>query len=143
MANSVSEVLLTDAALTAPSEDVDPSAGAIVDFWGVVRELEKNREIEGIDYEAHEAMAKHQLEQIADGARQKFELKAVVIRHRIGFVRAGEASLHLRVSAPHRAAAFEGSKWIVDQLKKKVPIWKRPKFKTKEQPRAAAVATAR
>ena len=141
MANSVSEVLLTDAALTAPSEDVDASAGAIVDFWGVVRELEDNCEIEGIDYEANQAMANHQLEKIADAAGEKFQLKRVVLQHRVGFVGAGEASLFLRVSASHRAAAFDASKWIVDELKKTVPIWKRPKFK-KHAPTGASQSEA-
>jgi molybdopterin synthase catalytic subunit len=129
MANSVCEVLLTNACLEAPGGIVDPGAGAIVDFWGAVRELEDGREIEGIDYEAHDAMAEHQLQLVADAAAEKFQLKKVIAHHRVGFVRAGEASLFLQVSAQHRAAAFEASKWIVDELKRKVPIWKRPKFK--------------
>src|SRR5437764_9734707 len=112
MANSVSQVLLTEARLQAPPEDVDPSTGAVVDFWGVVRELEDGREIEGIDYEAHKAMAEHQMKIIADGAAENFRLNKVLFHHRIGFVHAGEASLFLRVCSQHRAAAFEGSKWI-------------------------------
>jgi molybdopterin synthase catalytic subunit len=134
MANSVSQVLLTEARLQTPKEDVDPGAGAIVDFWGVVRELEDGREIEGIDYEAYKAMAEYQMKIIADAAVEDFRLNEVVLHHRIGFVRTGEASLFLRVSAQHRAAAFEASKWIVDELKKKVPIWKRPRFKVQRQP---------
>jgi molybdopterin synthase catalytic subunit len=134
MANSVSQVLLTEARLEAPKEeDVDPSAGAVVDFLGVVRELENGREIEGIDYEAHKAMAEHQMKTIADAAAENFRLNKVLLHHRIGFLRAGEASLFLRVCAQHRAAAFEASKWIVDELKKKVPIWKRPRFKSEAQ----------
>jgi molybdopterin synthase catalytic subunit len=147
--------------LDAPKEDVrhgesvqrriDPStslrislsAGAVLDFWGVVRELEDGRKIEGIDYEAHEAMAEHQMKVIADAAAEKFRLNQVLLHHRVGFVRTGEASLFLRVSAQHRAASFEASKWIVDELKKKVPIWKKPRFKTNEQPRAASAASAR
>ena len=128
MANSVSKVLLTEARLEAPKEDVDLSAGAVVDFWGVVRELEDGREIEGIDYEAHKAMAEHQMKIITDAAAETFRLNQVLLYHRTGFVRTGEASLFLRVSAQHRAAAFDASKWIVDELKKKVPIWKRPAF---------------
>jgi len=137
MANSVSQVLLTEARLEAPKEDVDLSAGAVVDFWGVVRELEDGREIEGIDYEAHKTMAEHQMEIIADAAAENFRLKQVLLHHRTGFVRTGEASLFLRVSAQHRAAAFEASKWIVDELKKKVPIWKKSKFKMENQRRAS------
>ena len=120
--------------MEAPKEeDVDTSAGAVVDFWGVVRELEDGGEIEGIDYEAHKAMAEHQMKTIADAAAENFRLNKVLLHHRIGFVRTGEASLFLRVCAQHRAAAFEASKWIVDELKKKVPIWKRPRFKSEAQ----------
>lgn len=130
MANSVSQVLLTDAALQSPEDEVDFSAGAIVDFWGVVRELEEGRELEGIDYEAHAAMAEHQMKLIADEAAEKFQLKRVVLHHRIGFVPTGEASLLLRVSAGHRGAALDASQWIIDELKKKVTIWKKPRFRT-------------
>jgi molybdopterin synthase catalytic subunit len=145
MANSVSQVLLTEARLEAPKEGIDLSAGALVDFWGVVRELEDGREIEGIDYEAHKTMAEHQMKIIADAAADNFRLNQVLLHHRTGFVRTGEASLFLRVSAEHRAAAFEASKWIVDELKKKVPIWKKPKFKMATQRHAwrSEAATAK
>jgi molybdopterin synthase catalytic subunit len=137
MANPVCKVLLTKAPLKAPENDVDPAAGAVVVFWGVVRELENGRKIEGIDYEAQQAMAEHQLQLVAEAATEKFQLKKVMIHHRIGFVRGGEPSLFLRVWAQHRAAAFESSKWIVDELKKKVPIWKRPRFKVENLRRAS------
>jgi molybdopterin synthase catalytic subunit len=146
MANSVCDVLVTenplkDAADTAAAtKDGGLGSGATVDFWGVVRQLEDGREIEGIDYEAHRAMAEHQLRLIADAAVEKFGLKRVIVHHRIGFVRAGEASLFLRVAAQHRGAAFDASEWIVDELKKKVPIWKRPKFKIGVQPAAETAA---
>ena len=115
--------------MKAPARDVDLSAGAIVDFWGAVRGLEDGRQIEGIEYEAHRAMAEHQLGLVAEEAVKKFRLEQVIVHHRIGFVGTGEASLFLRVGAQHRAAGFEASQWIVDELKRRVPIWKRPKFK--------------
>ena len=93
MANSVCEILLTDAALKAPAQSGETAAGAIVDFFGVVRELEEGREIEGIDYEAHHTMAEHQLRSVAEKAAGKFRLKKVIVHHRVGFVRTGEASL--------------------------------------------------
>jgi molybdopterin synthase catalytic subunit len=137
MANPVCEILLTESALKAPGPSEDAAAGAIVDFWGVVRELEDSREIEGIDYEAHRAMAEHQLRSVAEEAASKFGLTKVVAHHRVGFVPAGEASLFLRVCAAHRASAFDGSEWIVDELKRKVPIWKHPKFRTRTKQRAS------
>jgi len=134
MANSLCEVLLTEACLKAPARDVDLTAGAVVDFWGAVRGLEDGRQIEGIEYEAHRAMAEHQLGLVAVAAVKKFRLEQVIAHHRIGFVGTGEASLFLRVGAEHRAAGFEASQWIVDELKRRVPIWKRPKFKIDNRP---------
>ncbi len=120
--------------MKAPARDVDLSAGAIVDFWGAVRGLEDGRQIEGIEYEAHRAMAEHQLGLVAEEAVKKFRLEQVIVHHRIGFVGTGEASLFLRVGAQHRAAGFEASQWIVDELKRRAPIWKRPKFKIDDRP---------
>jgi molybdopterin synthase catalytic subunit len=100
--------------------------GAVVDFFGVVRSIENERMIEGIEYEAFEAMAEHQLALIADEAKDRYGLVSVIIHHRIGFVRVGEASLFVRVTARHRRAAFEGSSQIIERLKQAVPIWKHP-----------------
>ena len=127
MANVVCEISVTQATLPARLSD-NAGAGAVVDFWGVVRPIEDGREIEGIDYEAHREMAEHQLKRIAEQAAERFELKLVIIHHRFGFIAVGEASLFLRVVSPHRSEGFRASQWIVDELKKKVPIWKRPRF---------------
>jgi molybdopterin synthase catalytic subunit len=137
MANPVCEVLVTEAHLNAPENQLDLAAGARVDFQGIVRGSEDGREIEGIDYEAHRQMAEHQLRQIAEQAAIQFGLRSVLIHHRVGFVGVGEPSLVTRVCSGHREAAFQASRWIVDELKKKVPIWKRPKFKVKDFRRAS------
>ena len=102
--------------------------GAVVDFFGVVRALEGNRLIEGIQYEAFQLMAERQLRVIAEEARSRHDLQQVLIYHRIGFVAVGEASLFVRVSARHRRAAFEGNSQIIEQLKVAVPIWKHPVY---------------
>lgn len=128
MANWHSEIVITTSTLQARPNQWSGAAGASVDFWGIVRALEEGREISGIEYEAHEAMAQHQMELIAEAARAEFGLEQVVLEHRIGFVAAGEASLFLRVASAHRGAAFAASAWIVAELKKKAPIWKRPLF---------------
>ena len=109
----------------------------MVDFWGLVRELEDGREIKGIDYEAHEKMAEHQMQEIARRAISDFGLHLAMVHHRIGFVVSGEASLFLRVVAKHRQAAFQANQWMVEELKKHVPIWKSPKFKGENQHRAS------
>jgi molybdopterin synthase catalytic subunit len=76
-------------------------------------------------------MARHQLELIAEAAIERFKLSLVRLHHRIGFVRAGEASLLLNVASAHRGPAFEAATWIVSELKQKVPIWKSPRFQEK------------
>jgi molybdopterin synthase catalytic subunit len=134
MANPVCEVLLTEARLKAPEDDVDLAAGAVVDFWGIVRDAEDGGKIDGIEYETHQAMAEHQLRRIALQAIEDFALELVIIDHRIGFIAAGEASLFMRVASRHRAEAFRASQWAVDELKRKVPIWKHPKYKVDNQP---------
>jgi molybdopterin synthase catalytic subunit len=128
MANLVCEILLTESPLEVPTKNHHGDAGAIVEFWGVVRRFEDGREIEGIQYEAHREMAEHQLKRIAERATEKFGLNLVIIHHRIGFVAVGEPSLFLRVASAHRSEGFRAAQWIVDELKKKVPIWKNPRF---------------
>jgi len=136
MANLVCEILLTEAPLDAPQKH-PIEAGAMVEFWGIVRRLENGGEIEGIEYEAHRQMAKHQLRQIANDAAEKFRLQLVIIYHRIGFIAVGEASLFLRVASTHRSEGFRAGQWIVNELKKKVPIWKQPRFKVENDRRAS------
>jgi molybdopterin synthase catalytic subunit len=128
MATWHSEILITTSPLQSRPNGWSGAAGASIDFWGVVRILEGGREISGIEYEAHQTMAQRQMEMIAEAARTEFGLEEVTMQHRIGFVAAGEASLFLRVTSAHREAAFQASSWIVTELKKKVPIWKRPLF---------------
>lgn len=129
MAISVCEVSLTEAPLDLPEARHDPGAGAIVVFWGAVRESEDGREITGIEYEAHRAMAEHQMRIVAEGAAGKFELREILLQHRIGFVPVAQPSVVVRVASGHRGAAFAASQWIMDELKRVVPIWKHPVFK--------------
>lgn len=108
-------------------------AGAVVDFFGDVRPLENGAPIMGIEYEAHRPMAEQQMQAIAEEATNKFGLLGIILWHRYGFVAGGETSLFMRVSAAHRGSAFTASQWIVDELKKRVPIWKTPIFENKTQ----------
>jgi molybdopterin synthase catalytic subunit len=129
MAISVCEVSLTEAPLDLPEARSDPGAGAIVVFWGAVRESEDGREIIGIEYEAHRAMAQHQMRIVAESASEKFEVREILLHHRIGFVPVAQPSVVVRVASGHRGAAFAASQWIMDELKRVVPIWKHPVFK--------------
>ena len=132
MAISVCEVSITEAPLDLPPLKDDQQAGAVVVFWGAVRARENGREITGIEYEAHREMAEHQMRIVAEGAARKFEeVREIFIRHRIGFVAAGEPSVVVRVTSGHRGAAFAASEWIMDELKRVVPIWKHAVFKEK------------
>ena len=129
MAISVCEVSLTESPLDLPDLRNDPGAGAIVVFWGAVRASENGREITGIEYEAHRTMAEHQMRIVAESAAEKFEVKEILLHHRIGFVPVAQPSVVVRVTSAHRGAAFAASQWIMDELKRVVPIWKHPVFK--------------
>jgi molybdopterin synthase catalytic subunit len=132
MAISVCEVSITESLLELPVRENDPASGAIVDFWGVVREMEDGREIIGIEYEANRPMAEHQMRSLAEAAIGKFGLARVLIHHRIGFVPAAEPSIVVRVESAHRSAAFSATQWIMDELKQTVPIWKHPVFQERD-----------
>ena len=129
MANCDCEVALVSGPLGITSPETRSGAGAIVEFFGNVRSLENGEQIDGIEYEAHRQMAEHQLRKIAYEAAERFDLLAIQLHHCIGFVAVGETSLFLRVAAAHRGAAFEASRWIIDELKKRVPIWKSVRFR--------------
>lgn len=130
MAISISNVSITHASIEPAPQERDGKAGAIVDFFGIVRAHEGDRLITGIEYEANVAMAEHQLNVIAEKAAAEFALSRIIITHRIGFVKVTEPSLFLRVESGHRSAAFSASVWIIDELKRRVPIWKCPVFAT-------------
>jgi molybdopterin synthase catalytic subunit len=128
MAMQYCNIRITKQALDPAVPNFSQNEGAVIDFFGVVRIIENERMIDGIEYEAFEAMAERQLALIADEAGDRYGLVSVMIHHRIGFVRAGEVSLFVRVTARHRRAAFEGSSQIIDRLKQLVPIWKHPVY---------------
>jgi molybdopterin synthase catalytic subunit len=122
------DIRVSSEPVNAAGLNFSQTEGAVVDFFGVVRAIEDNRAIEGIEYEAFQPMAARQLLVIAEEAKSRCNLRLVVIYHRIGFVPVGEASLFVRVSARHRHAAFAGISQIVEQLKIAVPIWKHPVY---------------
>jgi MoaE-MoaD fusion protein len=105
-----------------------PADGAAVIFDGVVRDNTRGRRTLYLDYEAYEAMALKQMESLAVEARARFAVRGVSIVHRLGRLEIGETSVLIVVAAAHRGTAFEACRWIIDTLKKTVPIWKKEYF---------------
>jgi molybdopterin synthase catalytic subunit len=99
-------------------------AGAVVLFLGTTREFTKGRQTASLDYECYPQMAEAKLAELEAQAREKWPLVHVSIVHRLGHLELGEASIAIAVSSPHRQAAFEAGKWLIDTIKEDVPIWK-------------------
>ncbi|MEZ5346612.1 MAG: molybdenum cofactor biosynthesis protein MoaE [Pyrinomonadaceae bacterium] len=104
---------------------VPSECGATVTLDGYVRQFTKGRETEYLVYEAYEPMALKEMKKLISNAKQKFEISNVGIVHRLGKLEIGETSVVISVSAPHRRAAFEACEWLIKELKKTVPIWKK------------------
>ena len=102
--------------------------GAVVAFDGVVRNNTRGRRTLYLDYEAYEEMALRQMEGLADRAVAEFAVRDVMIVHRLGRLEIGETSVLILVASAHRAPGFEACRWIIDTLKKTVPIWKKEYF---------------
>jgi molybdopterin converting factor subunit 1 len=105
-----------------------PDDGAAVIFDGVVRDNTHGRRTLYLDYEAYEAMALKKMEALAEEARSRFGIRQVALVHRLGRLEIGETSVLIAVASAHRGAAFEACRWIIDTLKKTVPIWKKEYF---------------
>lgn len=100
--------------------------GAAVYFTGVVRGSEEGAPISSIDYEAFTRMAERQFHLIFDEMEKRWPVESVRLVHRIGIVRVNEPSLWVEVVAPHRGEAFGACQWLIDEMKRVVPIWKKP-----------------
>ncbi len=100
-------------------------AGGVATFVGVVRRENLGKHVIGLEYSAHEGLACLEMERIADEAQAQFGLIDVCCLHRIGALTVGEIAVSIAVAAPHRDAAFAGCRFVIDQLKQRVPIWKR------------------
>ena len=102
--------------------------GAALVFEGVVRNQTRGRRTLYLDYEAYDEMALQQMEALATQALQQFQIRDVAIVHRLGRLEIGETSVLIAVASAHRAAAFEACRWLIDTLKRTVPIWKKEYF---------------
>lgn len=102
-----------------------PSDGAVLLFVGVVRNHNEGREVGHLEYEAFAPMAERVLRQIVDEARERWETGTMAVVHRVGRLEIGEASVAIAVAAPHRGEAYEASRYVIEELKRRVPVWKR------------------
>jgi molybdopterin synthase catalytic subunit len=105
-----------------------PEDGAAVIFEGIVRNHTRGRRTLYLDYEAYEEMALKQMEELAERALAEFKIRDVAIVHRLGRLEIGETSVLIIAASAHRAAAFDACRWLIDTLKRTVPIWKKEHF---------------
>jgi molybdopterin synthase catalytic subunit len=104
---------------------LSPADGAALLFWGVVRRENDGRAVSSLEYSAYAPMAEREMLRIADEARERFGTGAIHVVHRVGLLQIGEASVAIAVASPHRAEAYEASRYVIEQLKQRVPVWKR------------------
>jgi len=116
--------LIDEQALTA-GRAMSHGMGAAVYFAGVVRAEEEGKRITAIDYEAFREMAERQFENIFRQIEKRWPVESIRVVHRIGVVKVNEASLWVEVIAPHRGEAFAACEFLIDEMKKVVPIWKK------------------
>jgi molybdopterin synthase catalytic subunit len=103
----------------------DPAAGGFVAFEGWVRNHHEGHGVTGLEYEAYEALAVSEGEKIIAEAREKFGVASVACVHRVGALDIGEMAVWVGASAPHRDEAFAACRYVIDEVKLRVPIWKK------------------
>jgi len=124
-ASIVREVINTSQTIASLKRGED---GAALVFEGVVRNQTRGRKTLYLDYEAYEEMALEQMESLTVRAVERFQIRDVAIVHRLGRLEIGETSVLIAVASVHRAAAFDACRWLIDTLKRTVPIWKKEYF---------------
>lgn len=102
-----------------------PSSGGVVTFVGTVRDNAKGRKVAKMNIEVYEAMALKQLEDIKNEAIEKFGVHKVTVVHRYGELLVGDNIVYIAVAAGHREEAFKACQYIIDELKQRIPIWKK------------------
>src|SRR5260370_273149 len=102
--------------------------GATIVFEGIVRNHSRGRRTLYLEYESYESMAFSEMQRLSQAALERFAVRDVRLVHRLGRLQVGETSVLVVVAAAHRAAAFEACRWLIDTLKKTVPIWKKEYF---------------
>jgi molybdopterin synthase catalytic subunit len=103
----------------------DTSCGGITLFVGTIRDHVDGKTVTHLEFEVYEEMAKKELEKIIKRCRAKWPVKKLAVHHRYGQLAIGDIAVIIAVATPHRKAAFEACKFLIDELKEKVPIWKK------------------
>jgi len=106
----------------------DPSDGAVLLFLGTVRDHNDGRPVERLHYDAYRDMAVRELRAISEAASQRCGSNRIAVVHRTGTLEIGEVSLAVAVSTPHRAEAFDAARWIIEEIKARVPVWKKEHY---------------
>src|SRR5215204_1484001 len=115
------------------AEVEDERAGAIATFQGTVRRQSRGRQVIALEYEAYGGMAEKVMAEIADGVKSRYELCQVAIAHRAGRCEVGEVSVAIAVSAPHRQDALSACRDVIEELKERVPLWKKELYEGGEE----------
>ncbi len=103
-----------------------PEAGGVTLFYGNVRNFSEGRDVNRLEYEAHESMALKKMREVAEETKRTFpDICEIGVWHRIGTLEIGETSLLVAVSSPHRKESFDACHWAVDRIKEVVPVWKK------------------
>jgi molybdopterin synthase catalytic subunit len=122
---TISSEPIHEAALIAQRQ-MSAGMGAVVNFLGVVRGSEAGETISAIEYEAFEPMVVRQFNLLFDEMAKRWPVESVRLVHRVGVVKVNEPSLWVEIIAPHRGEAFAACQWLIDEMKRVVPIWKKP-----------------
>ena len=102
--------------------------GAAILFLGIVRNHADGRSVTGMHYDAYVEMARPVLVEIADEAAERLGTDRLAVVHRVGELAVGEISVAIAVSSPHRAESFEASRYVIEEIKKRLPIWKKERY---------------
>ena len=114
------------------AEVASEACGGTALFLGTVRRSAEDGDVEGIEYSAYPEMADAEFDRLVGEAKARWPLARIALRHRTGFVETGAPSIAIAVACPHRAEAFDACRYIIEETKKRVPVWKKEKMGTGE-----------
>ena len=114
--------------VTLLAEVASEGCGATTVFVGTVRRSADDGDVVGIQYSGYDAMAEAEFDRIVAEARSRWPDARIALRHRLGYVKTGEVSVAIVAAAPHRSVAFDACRFVIDQTKERVPVWKKERL---------------